>query len=116
MYIFFIICNFFAGIHWTFNGKTIHTLPDEPELIGNQSNSSDATMEGVQFDDQFSRIGLGVTSTLVIENFDKAFEGSYACNNGIESDSVENKVLCNLFSLVKILTITCDSTLRLSCC
>ena len=80
------------GIHWTFNGSTIHTLPDDPNLIGRKNGGPEP---GMTFIDKYSAFGLGVTSTLVIESFDEEFEGVYSCDNGIKSKDIKNRV-CRL--------------------
>ena len=45
----------------------------------------------MHFIDKYSSFGLGVTSSLVINSFDKEFEGTYSCRNGISSEDVENE-------------------------
>lgn len=72
-------------------GKTIHSLPDNPKLIGSR-NVDDNVREGYFFHDKFSNIGLGITSTLLVYNFDKQFEGSYSCQNGLQSEEVNHVV------------------------
>ena len=81
------------GIHWTYNGRTIHTLPDDPNLIGIETNSSEQAIAGIHFDDEFSDIGLGITTKLIIEDFGSDFEGNYSCENGVQSDDVKNTVM-----------------------
>ena len=82
-----------SGIHWTFNGKTIHTLPENPDHIGIEAQGQNgSSLAGVHFVDEFSRIGLGITTTMNIDSFDRKYEGNYSCQNGIVSGKVENKV------------------------
>ena len=91
------------GIHWTFNGKTVHTLPDDPDLIGKKKDVSTQSNSAMNFIDKYSALGLGITSTLTIENFDKDLEGVYSCRNEVHSDEVSNEVLCPILKPCHIL-------------
>ena len=60
--------------------------------MGRETNYSKYTIEGMHFKDEFSELGLGVTTVLIIDEFGKDFEGNYSCENGVQSDDMENIV------------------------
>ena len=84
-----------------FHENIIHRLPHDPSLYGIRRNNnvehgmkdiSEDVSTKFHFEDSFSAIGLGVTSTLKIENLGQDTAGVYSCKNGIESQDEENKV------------------------
>ena len=68
-------------------------MPDDPSLIGQHQNDSAGARNNVHFEDTYSRVGLGIISTLAIDKLGKTHEGLYACQNGvISADNGTNEV------------------------